>query len=73
MAEIFKPIEDFTEVIPSGNEEIQVSDTEKVTLSKNCCLSFISVSFRVFLLFPIHQREILIMKILFLEAIEKDS
>ncbi len=25
MAEIFKPIEDFTEVIPSGNEEIQVS------------------------------------------------
>lgn len=39
MAEIFKPIEDFTEVIPSGNEEIQVSDTEKVTLSKIAALA----------------------------------
>ena len=39
MAEIFKPIEEFTEVIPSGNEEIQVSDTEKVTLSKIAALA----------------------------------
>lgn len=39
MAEIFKPIEDFTEVIPSGNEEIQVSDTTKVTLSEIAALA----------------------------------
>lgn len=39
MAEIFKPIEDFTEVIPSGNEEIQVSNTEKVTLSEIAALA----------------------------------